>query len=64
MIYIYDEVAADQDPEFRQYFYTKFLQELKNNGKTVILVSHDDKYFDTADKIIEMDNGLIKSTKI
>jgi putative pyoverdin transport system ATP-binding/permease protein len=64
MIYIFDEVAADQDPEFRQYFYTKFLQELKNNGKTVILVSHDDKYFDTADKIIEMDNGLIKSTKI
>ena len=61
MIYIYDEVAADQDPEFRHYFYTVFLQELKNKGKTIILVSHDDKYFDAADKIIEMDNGLIKT---
>ncbi len=61
LIYIYDEVAADQDPEFRHYFYNDFLQELKNKGKTIILVSHDDKYFDTADQIIEMDNGCIKT---
>lgn len=60
-IYIYDEVAADQDPEFRHYFYTTFLKELKDNDKTIILVSHDDKYFDTADQILHMDNGLVKT---
>ena len=59
-ICIYDEVAADQDPEFSIYFYREFLAELKENGKTIILVSHDDKFFDVADEIIQMDNGLIK----
>lgn len=58
-IYVFDEWAADQDPEFRQYFYEVLLKDLKNNGKTVIAVSHDDRYFSAADKIIKLEYGSI-----
>jgi putative ATP-binding cassette transporter len=58
-IYIFDEWAADQDPEFRQYFYDVLLQDLKAKGKTVIAVSHDDRYFYAADKVIKLEYGQI-----
>src|ERR1700733_3181396 len=44
-IYVLDEWAADQDPEFRRKFYTELLVELKRRGKTVLAVTHDDQYF-------------------
>ncbi len=56
---VFDEVAADQDPIFRKYFYETFLAKLKNSGKTVIAVSHDDRYFHVADRIIRMDYGKV-----
>ncbi|NIM18465.1 MAG: cyclic peptide export ABC transporter [Candidatus Aminicenantes bacterium] len=58
-IYIFDEVAADQDPEFRRFFYRDLLQRMKEQGKIVIAVTHDDHYFDVADKIIKLDMGKI-----
>lgn len=58
-IYIFDEWAADQDPEFRQYFYEVLLKDLKAKGKTVIAVSHDDRYFFAADKVIKLEYGQI-----
>lgn len=42
-IYIFDEWASDQDPVFKEIFYKKLLPELKQKGKTVIAVSHDDR---------------------
>jgi putative ATP-binding cassette transporter len=60
-ICIFDEWAADQDPEFRQYFYTELLPSLKQRGKTVIAVSHDDRYFHCADHIVTMEFGQIRS---
>lgn len=60
-ILIFDEVAADQDPEFRKYFYQEFLKELKDMGKTLIVVSHDDRYFSCADRVIKMEYGKIIS---
>jgi putative ATP-binding cassette transporter len=60
-IYVFDEVAADQDPGFRRYFYEEVLNELKNQGKTVIVVSHDDRYFHVADRVVKMDFGSIVS---
>jgi putative ATP-binding cassette transporter len=56
-IYIFDEWAAEQDPEFRSYFYEHLLHELQSEGKTVIAVSHDDRYFHHADRIIKIEYG-------
>ena len=58
-ISVFDEWAADQDPVFRKLFYEKFLDELRAMKKTVIAVTHDDRYFDKADRIIKLDEGKI-----
>jgi len=60
---ILDEWAADQDPEFRRHFYAEFLPGLKAQGYTVFAISHDDAYFDAADKIYEIRNGQIALVK-
>ncbi|MEM9503721.1 MAG: ABC transporter ATP-binding protein, partial [Cyanobacteria bacterium P01_E01_bin.43] len=59
--YLFDEWAADQDPVFRDVFYTQLLAELKQRGKTVLVISHDDHYFHLADRVIKLDQGLIES---
>lgn len=56
-IYVFDEWAADQDPTFRKYFYEVILKELKERGKTVIAVTHDDHYFHVADRVVKMEYG-------
>ena len=56
-IYIFDEWAADQDPQFRRKFYREILPEMKREGKTVIAVTHDDQYFDIADRRLHMVEG-------
>jgi putative ATP-binding cassette transporter len=58
-IYFFDEWAADQDPAFRKIFYTKLLPDLKERGKTVIIISHDDAYFSCADRIVRVVEGKI-----
>ena len=58
-ICIFDELAADQDPEFREVFYNKILPELKKQGKTVIAVSHDDRYWHVADRIVRFEYGKL-----
>jgi putative ATP-binding cassette transporter len=60
-IMIFDEVAADQDPEFRDYFYTTLLEEFKAQGKTVIAATHDDRYFQVADRCLKMEFGQLVS---
>ena len=58
-VLIFDEVAADQDPYFRKYFYETVLPKLQKDGKTVLAVTHDDKYFSTADRVLKMEYGSI-----
>jgi putative pyoverdin transport system ATP-binding/permease protein len=58
-IYLFDEWAADQDPVFKEVFYKQFLPQLKHQGKTVLVISHDDRYFAIADRIIKLDFGKI-----
>jgi len=58
-IVVLDEWAADQDPAFRRTFYEEILPEMKQQGKTLIVISHDDQYFHVADRVIEMDAGQI-----
>lgn len=62
-IYLFDEWAADQDPEFRKFFYFTLLPGLKEKGKCVIAVTHDEHYFNMADKVIKMDMGKIEAPK-
>ena len=58
-IYLFDEWAADQDPYFKDFFYYKFLPELKNRGKSAIVITHDDRYFQVGDRIMKMENGQL-----
>ena len=60
-IYVFDEWAADQDPEFRLYFYDELIPSLKARGKTVIAVTHDDRYFHYADRVVTLEYGTVKS---
>ena len=60
-IYLFDEWAADQDPIFRQFFYTELLAQLKKQGKTILVISHDDRYFYLADEIIKLNYGQIEA---
>jgi len=62
-IIVLDEWAADQDPGFRRVFYREILPRLKREGKTVIAVTHDDHYFDAADRRIHMEEGRIVEDK-
>ena len=59
-IYIFDEWAADQDPQFKQIFYYELVPELKSRGKTVIVISHDDRYYSLADRLIKLESGKIE----
>jgi len=58
-IYLFDEWAADQDPVFRKVFYRRLLPELKERGKTVVAITHDDRYFDFADRIVKLEEGKV-----
>ncbi len=58
-IYLFDEWAADQDPLFKEIFYSAILPELKAAGKTVLVITHDDQYYGCADRIIKMDYGQV-----
>lgn len=62
-VLVFDEWAADQDPAFRRIFYTELLPELKQMGKTIIVISHDDRYFDVADQLVRMEGGRVVTHK-
>lgn len=62
-IYIFDEWAADQDPQFKNIFYYELVPELKARGKTVIVISHDDRYFSVADRLIKLESGKLEYDK-
>lgn len=59
-VYVFDEWAADQDPVFKEIFYFQLLAELSAKGKTVFVISHDDRYYHLADRIIKLENGQLQ----
>lgn len=59
-IYLFDEWAADQDPGYRNFFYRTLLPEMKKRGKIIIAITHDDHYFDVADKVLKMKDGKLE----
>jgi putative ATP-binding cassette transporter len=62
-IYLFDEWASDQDPFFRDIFYNQILVNLKQQGKAVLVISHDDRYFHLADRVIKLDYGKVEYEK-
>jgi putative ATP-binding cassette transporter len=62
-IYLFDEWAADQDPVFKEIFYTQFLPKLRDRNKTVLAITHDDHYFHLADRIVKLDYGKVEFDK-
>jgi putative pyoverdin transport system ATP-binding/permease protein len=58
---LFDEWASDQDPYFKEIFYTRLVPELKARGKAVLVITHDDKYFGLADRIVKLDYGKLVS---
>ena len=60
-IYVFYEWAADQDPYFKDIFYTHLLLDLKARRKTVIVITHDDRYYYLAERIIKLDEGQVVS---
>ncbi|MDC5822325.1 cyclic peptide export ABC transporter [Vibrio europaeus] len=59
-IIVFDEWAADQDPRFKEIFYRKILPMLREQNKIIIVISHDDRYFDVADNLVFMENGTVQ----
>ena len=58
-IYVFDEWAADQDPVFKRLFYLKLLPDIRSRGKTVLAITHDDRYFAAADRVIKLEDGHV-----
>ncbi len=56
-VYVFDEWAADQDPEYKKIFYSKLLPDLRNRGKSVVVITHDDRYFPMGDRVVKLDDG-------
>ena len=57
--YLFDEWASDQDPQFKDVFYRQLLPELKARGKAVLVITHDDRYFGLADRVLKLDYGQL-----
>lgn len=60
-VIILDEYAADQDPESRAYFYDELLKNMRDAGKLVLVVTHDEHEYSKCDRLIKMEQGKIVS---
>lgn len=58
-VLVLDEWAAEQDPTFRRRFYEELLPELRRSGRTLVVISHDDRYFDAADRVLHLAEGRV-----
>lgn len=63
-IYVLDEWASDQDPIFKSVFYTRILGDLKNRGRAIVVITHDERYFHLADRCIRIENGQFQSMEV
>jgi putative ATP-binding cassette transporter len=55
-------VGGDQDPQYKDVFYMKLLPELRARGKSVVVITHDDRYFHLGDRVIKLENGKVVSS--
>jgi putative ATP-binding cassette transporter len=59
-VLLFDEVAADFDPYYREKYYRQILPALKEEGRTLLVISHDDRYYDVADRVVTMSEGALR----
>jgi len=57
--YVFDEWAAEQDPQYKEVFYSKLLPDLRERGKAVVVITHDDRYFHLSDRIVKLEDGRV-----
>lgn len=60
-VLILDEFASDQDPNQRKFIFNELLPELKAQGKTVVLATHDLSWNSRCDKLVRLEKGRITS---
>lgn len=58
-VLLLDEWAADQDPSHRAHFYEAVIPLLKSQRRTLVVISHDDRYYHLADRLIQLDGGQL-----
>ena len=58
-IYVFDEWAADQDPQYKEIFYKTLLPDLRERGKLVVVITHDDRYFHLGNQVIKLEDGKV-----
>jgi putative pyoverdin transport system ATP-binding/permease protein len=56
-VLIFDEWAADQDHGFKDFFYREFLPRQRRDRKLVVVISDDERYFHTADRVLWLERG-------
>lgn len=59
-VYIFDEWSAEQDVEFRRYFYETLIPRLRAQGKLVVAATHDERYWKVADRVLKLDLGRVE----
>ncbi|MDR3299550.1 MAG: ATP-binding cassette domain-containing protein [Candidatus Accumulibacter sp.] len=63
-VLLFDEVAADFDHHFREMFYRELLPELKREGRTLVVISHDNRYFSVADRVMTLEYGRFVASAV
>jgi putative pyoverdin transport system ATP-binding/permease protein len=56
-IVVFDEWAADQDPQYKDLFYKEILPSMRAKGKLAIVLSHDERYFHLGDRVLWLERG-------
>ena len=58
-ICVFDEWTAHQDPATTRWYYEVMLPKLASHGRTVVAISHDERYFELADRVIMVEEGQL-----
>lgn len=58
-ILVLDEFTADQDVQARERFYSDVLPRLKDAGRTVVAVVHEDVHPACVDQVLQLRNGVL-----
>jgi putative ATP-binding cassette transporter len=62
-VFVFDEWAAEQDPIFKDVFYRQIVPELILTGRAVVAITHDDRYFFAADRIVKLVDGRMETVR-